>query len=84
MVHLPVLDSWHKTHCNDPVMHGHPMEDHLICSTCGESVQKPKHNIFVSTPDSKNDCNNCGDGIFLRHGERCICCGRSYKNKAWL
>ena len=37
----PVLYEWHKDHCDDLVLQGHPKEDHLVCSTCGRNVKNP-------------------------------------------
>jgi hypothetical protein len=36
-----VLFSWHQANCSDPVLQGHPLENVLVCSTCGQYVQLP-------------------------------------------
>ena len=37
----PVLDTWHKENCNDPLLHKHPDENFVVCATCGEYIQLP-------------------------------------------
>ena len=37
----PVLQSWHEENCANPVLHGHPREIHVVCSTCGNTVKAP-------------------------------------------